>query len=32
MASTSLVSTDSIRQRLKMFIENITIQRFLLAL
>ena len=32
MASTSLVSTDSIRQRLKMFIENIRIQRFLLAL
>jgi voltage-gated sodium channel len=32
MASTSLVSTDSIRQRLKMFIENITIQRILLAL
>jgi voltage-gated sodium channel len=32
MASTSLVSTDSIRQRLKVFIENITIQRFLLAL
>jgi voltage-gated sodium channel len=32
MASTSLVSTDSIRQRLKTFIENITIQRILLAL
>ena len=32
MTSTSLVSTDSIRQRLKMFIENIRIHRFLLAL
>jgi voltage-gated sodium channel len=32
MASTSLVSTDSIRQRLKTCIENITIQRILLAL
>lgn len=32
MSSTSLVPTGSVRQRLKVFIENITVQRILLAL